>query len=319
MISPRARVIVDNDFSGDPDDLFQLVHHLLSPSVDVRFIIGSHLAVTDPFDSSATQAENAVAIAQHVVDLMGMDVPVVVGSNVGLIDTGHPIDSPAARAIVEEAMRTDTDLPLYVALGAGLTELASAYLLEPRIADRLIAVWIGGAEHDGLAESPIVNHLTGERLDEVEYNLNIDIPSAQVLFNDSTVPIWQIPRDVYRQCLVGLSELNRRVRPLGQLGDYLVGALDEVATKVAAMGWNLGETYVLGDSPLVLVTALQTAFQPDSASSFHVTIPTPFMGADGRYSPNPDGRPLRVYTRVDNRLMFEDFYNKLATFAETQV
>lgn len=31
--APRMRVIIDNDFSGDPDGLFQLAHHLLSPSV----------------------------------------------------------------------------------------------------------------------------------------------------------------------------------------------------------------------------------------------------------------------------------------------
>src|SRR5690625_5884084 len=39
----RTRVIIDNDFSGDPDDLYQLVHHLLSPTVDIRAVIGSHL------------------------------------------------------------------------------------------------------------------------------------------------------------------------------------------------------------------------------------------------------------------------------------
>ena len=31
---PRYRVISDNDYSGDPDGLFQLVHHLLSPSLE---------------------------------------------------------------------------------------------------------------------------------------------------------------------------------------------------------------------------------------------------------------------------------------------
>jgi hypothetical protein len=41
------RVIVDNDFSGDPDGLFQMAHLLLSPSVDIRGIIGSHLSVKD--------------------------------------------------------------------------------------------------------------------------------------------------------------------------------------------------------------------------------------------------------------------------------
>jgi len=30
-IGARARVIIDNDFAGDPDGLFQLAHHVLSP------------------------------------------------------------------------------------------------------------------------------------------------------------------------------------------------------------------------------------------------------------------------------------------------
>lgn len=34
-LKPRQRVIIDNDFSGDPDGLFQLAHHLASPSVDM--------------------------------------------------------------------------------------------------------------------------------------------------------------------------------------------------------------------------------------------------------------------------------------------
>ena len=42
-MSPRLRVITDNDYSGDPDGLVQLAHLLLSPSVDVRAVLGSHL------------------------------------------------------------------------------------------------------------------------------------------------------------------------------------------------------------------------------------------------------------------------------------
>ena len=55
IITPRMRVIVDNDFGGDPDGLFQLAHILLSPSVDVRAIIGSYLNAADGFDKSKTQ------------------------------------------------------------------------------------------------------------------------------------------------------------------------------------------------------------------------------------------------------------------------
>lgn len=311
MTTPRMRVIIDNDFSGDPDDLFQLVHHVLSPSVVIRGIIGSHLGPDDPLDSSNAQAENAVRVAEETLDLLGASgrYPVWLGSNVALTSPTVPIDTEAARGIIAEAMRDDTDLPLYVALGAGLTELASAYLLEPRIAGRLTAIWIGGNEHPELASPP-----PGAGL--VEYNLNIDILAGQVVFNDSSIPLWQVPRNVYRQCLVSRAELDSRVRPMGELGAYLANAIDIVNEHAASAGRLLGETYALGDSPLVLLTALQSAFQPDSSSSFHVTRPTPRLNSDGSYDETPSGRPMRVYTRVDTRLMFEDFFLKLKRFAE---
>ena len=39
--APRTRVIVDNDFAGDPDDLFQLAHHLLVEGTEVRGVVVS--------------------------------------------------------------------------------------------------------------------------------------------------------------------------------------------------------------------------------------------------------------------------------------
>lgn len=304
----RFRVIIDNDFSGDPDDRFQLVHHLLSPSVEIPFVIGSHLRPGDPFDPSDRQADNAAAVAQEVVDLVGSPVRVIAGSNVGLADPRTPIDSEAARAIVAEAMREDTDLPLFVALGAGLTELASAVLLEPAIADRLTAVWIGGVEHAGLADPP-------PGIGPAEYNLAIDIPAAQTVFNHSAIPIWQVPRDAYRQCLMSHAEIETRVRPAGRVGAYLAESIDRIKAMVEQHGMSLGETYAMGDQPLVLLTALQSSFEPTPSSSAYVTRATPRMAADGQYVDDPDGRPLRIWTRLDLRLLFEDLYAKLALHA----
>ncbi len=304
------RVIVDNDFSGDPDDLFQLAHHLLSPSVEIPFVIASHLAPGDGFDPSSVQAENAARKVHELLAVMNLTdrVRVVTGSNVGLSSPLEPIRSAAAEAIIEEALREDTDLPLYVALGGGLTELASALLLEPAIAERLTAVWIGGREHECLAVPPPDG-------DTIEYNTNIDPNAAFTVFNYSSVPLWQVPRDTFRQCLISWAEIETRVRPVGPLGAYLAGSLDQVRELAAGWGTELGETYVLGDSPLVLLTALQSSFERDPSSSAYVTMPTPRLLKEGLYQVNPAARPMRVYTRVDNRLMLEDFFAKLELFA----
>src|SRR5690606_32970865 len=59
-------------------------------------------------------------------------------------------------------------------------------LLEPRIAERMTLVWIGGNEHEGLAYPPPGGM-------PIEYNLLIDPIAGQVVFNDSEIPLWQVP------------------------------------------------------------------------------------------------------------------------------
>jgi inosine-uridine nucleoside N-ribohydrolase len=303
-MKPRMRVIIDNDFAGDPDGLLQLAHHLLSPSVDIRAVIGSAVRPDDPFDPSGVSADRARERVLEVLELTGRtDIPAPRAPNAQLTDRGTPQRSEAAEAIVAEAMRDDTDLPLYVVFGASLTQLASAFLIEPRIAERLTAVWIGGPEYPGTPPPP------GPLV--VEYNLNIDITAAQVVFNDSPIPLWQVPRNAYRQTLMSWAELQIRVQPMGELGAYLYRHIDAVHDLGAKHGFAFGETYIAGDSPLVLLTALQSSFEPDPSSSHYDTVPAPEISDDGVYAERLDGRPIRIYTLFDVRLMLEDFYAKL--------
>jgi len=300
-------VIVDNDFAGDPDDLFQLAHHLLSPSVEIPFVVASRLPASHRGEYIGT-VEHGVSVVGELLQQMGIDVPVLRGTEEDRTDSA-PVRSEASEAIVAEAMRDDTDLPLYVALGGGLTELANAYLTEPAIAERLTAVWIGGPPYDqteAAEPSP-----TGS-----EYNMHIDVPSAQVVFG-SPIPLWQVPMDAYRQCLVSWAELRRRVGDLGGFGAHMMSALDDFADLIFKYGINLGgETYVLGDNPLVLLTALQSAFDPDPNSSDSVMTPRMSITDTGWYGePQPDLPPVRVFTRPDTRLMFEDMFAKFAAHA----
>ncbi|WP_062521949.1 nucleoside hydrolase [Demequina silvatica] len=311
--APRARVIIDNDFSGDPDDLYQLVHHVLSPSVEIVAVIASHLREGDPFDAGPDTAANAFAVAEDVFRRMGLESTEVIvqGASTGLTSVDEPRDSDAARRIIAEAMRDDVDTPLFVAVGGGLTDLASAYLMEPAIADRLTVVWIGGSEHDGLAYPPPDGM-------PIEYNLLIDVTAGEVVFGGSELHIWQVPRDIYRQCLVSDAELRMRVRDQGPLGAYLYDEVRLVIDRATQEGRGPAETYALGDSPLVLLTALQSLFEADPSSSDYVLKPTPALTSDGAYRPVAGARPMRVYTRVDTRLMFEDFFIKLHEFERWQ-
>ncbi|WP_460975692.1 nucleoside hydrolase [Spirosoma knui] len=304
-VAPRMRVIVDNDFSGDPDGLFQLAHLLLSPSVEVRAIIGSHLNASDGFDNSKTQADNAAKKARELMQVMnvGSTIPVLAGSNTAMVNDSTPVRNEAVNFIIREALRTDTKLPLYVVCGAGLTEIASAVLTNPQIADKLTLIWIGGPEYAELATPP-------PGYSEVEYNLNIDQAAARAVFNRSALPLWQVPRNVYRQCLLSYAQLLTKVKPRGKTGAYLSGALETLMARIQRF-INIGETYILGDSPLVLLTALQSFFEPDPSSSQYVIRQAPRINSSGVYTTNHKGRPIRVYTQLDIHLMFDDFFAKL--------
>lgn len=301
---PRLRVIVDNDFAGDPDGLFQLAHLLLSPSVEVRAIIGSRLGELEP---SATQAEQAVQKAAEVLHMLGMSgrVPVLAGANRPMPNDSTPVESEGAVFIEQEALRPDPR-PLYVLCGGGLTQVASAALRRPTIADRVTLVWIGGPEYPGLALPP-------PGADAREFNTSIDVAAAQAVFNRTRLPLWQVPRDAYRQVLLSHAQLLSQVRPRGRLGRYLYTTLETfIADKIERLfHLNTGEVYVLGDSPLVLLTALQSSAEPDASSSRYVLRPAPHLTAQGTYEAAPAGRLVRVYTQLDTALLLNDFLAKL--------
>lgn len=307
----RMRVVIDNDFCGDPDGLFQLVHHLLSPSVEVRGIIGSHV----PGGFSVRKGDNAAEVScakiREVLDAMGLTgkYNVYAGSPTAMTDPDTPQESPGARFLVEEAMKATPEKPLYVVCGASLTTVASAWLMNPEIGKRIILVWIGGQEYVQAGALPYPNYAP------VEYNLNLCISSARVVFNKSDIRLWQVPRNVYRQCIYSLAELQAYVAPCGKIGAYLSNSLTEMMAEMDRHNFHMGEVYILGDSPLVLFTALQTGFDPDPASSDYVVLSAPAIAEDGSYRYNHDGRSIRVYTRVDTRLLFEDFNAKLAAAA----
>jgi len=302
-IAKRARVIIDNDFGGDPDGLFQLAHHLLSPSVEVRAIIGSHHHPGGFYGYPGT-ADHSVAMANQLLGIMNLvgKIPVLKGANNPIPDTQTPVATDAVRFIIQEALREDTKAPLYLVCGAGLSDAASAWLTEPKIAGKLRLIWIGGPEYQGTPPPPGAAR--------VEYNLSIDRNAAQVIFNQSDLALWQIPRSTYRQALVSHAELTHRMQPEKRaLPRFLLERLEDLMKRAKG---SLGEAYVLGDSPLVLLTALQSSWEVDPSSCKFIEVPAPHINDQGQYAEQPSGRKIRVCTDIDTRLMFEDFYAKLA-------
>src|SRR4051794_5373786 len=143
MTSLRWRVIVDNDFAGDPDGLVSLAHVLLTDDVRVELItctsVDPELAHLAGIDASATASLGARA-ALALLEVLGLlDHDVVVGAED--FDPAN-VPSPAARAIVDVCLR-ESDVPLAILCGGPLTNVAAALALEPAIRERAALVWIG--------------------------------------------------------------------------------------------------------------------------------------------------------------------------------
>lgn len=289
-----VRVITDTDAKNEADDQFAIVQTLLSPRVDNVGFIAAHFGTNRVVDSM----ERSYQELETIFEKMGFSTEGVLfrGAPHALENKAVPVDSEGARLIVREAMKDDPR-PLYVTFLGPLTDLASAYLMEPRIAGRLKAIWIGGGTYPNGG---------------VEFNLGNDIAAANVVFS-SPIEVWQVPKNVYEMMPVSLAELEYRVRPCGEIGAYLFDQLEahshEPAPRKSA--FRTGETWVLGDNPAIGLILYEHRFEYD-------WVPAPQITADHAYIHTGMNRPIRVYRRIDSRLILEDLYAKLALFAQNK-
>ncbi len=148
MTSLRWRVIVDNDFAGDPDGLVSLAHVLLTDDVRVELItctpVDPELAHLAGIDASATASLGARG-AHALLEVLGSTHHDVVAGAEDFTPGNEP--SPAAHAIVD-VCHAESDVPLAILCGGPLTNVAAALALEPAIRERATLVWIGGSVHD---------------------------------------------------------------------------------------------------------------------------------------------------------------------------
>ena len=284
----QIRVIVHTDCKNEADDQYALVHHLLTPRFCIKGVIAGHFEGKQGQGQGRSMDQSYDEILK-VLALMGQEgrYPVLQGAPVPMESEQTAVDSPGARFIIEEAMRDD-DMPLFVVFLGSITDMASALLRKPEIADRLTAVWIGGGEWP-----------TGG----FEFNLMQDIHAANVVFQ-STLPLWQIPKNVYEMMKISITELQCKVRPYGEIGRYLFDQLVALNDACADEPWPQGESWCLGDQPTVSVL-LET-----HTHAFHWK-PAPRVSPEMFYIHGQNARPIRVYHYVDARMTFEDFFCKL--------
>lgn len=286
----RTRVILDTDAKNEADDQFAIVQALLSPTLDVRGLVAAHFGTGR---TTGSMAESRAEI-ELLLDLLGMtgQIRVEDGAPNRIPDEFTPVDSPGAQLIIEEAVVDDG--PLLVGFLGPLTDMASALLLAPEIAERdVTAIWIGGPPYGDILPS----------YPPPEFNLANDIAAANMVFA-SKIPLIQVPMPVFSMVSVGYAELAEKVEPCGALGAYLVRQLVE---------WNATwsptpiEHRTLGDSPAVGIML-------NPAAGVYRSRPAPRFDADGA-ALDVGGRQITVCDAFDTRYLLEDFFAKLRRFS----
>ena len=281
----EVRVIVDTDAKNEADDQFAIVHFLLSPSMDVRAVTAAH------FEGKARDGESMERSLQEIEKLLALmgidDVTALRGQR-------SPTDSElsnAARFIIAEARRDDPR-PLYVAVLGAATNLAAALRAAPDIGEKITAVWNGGGPYPK---------------GRPEFNVMQDPEAARTLLS-SSAQVWQIPQNVFADFEVTLAELFSRVRPCGEIGEYLVRQLEEDNLREFNPHFLLraGENWTLGDNATV-AALLMNRYRGN-----WITRSAPCIREDLTYGEDPEGKPIRVYESLDPRMALEDLFAKLA-------
>jgi len=288
----RIRVIITTDAKNEADDQFAIAYALMSPKLDVVGIVAAHFGAACRMNTVHQGSDPALTMDKSydeillVLEKMGLSghCPVLHGAKFALENEHTPQVSEGARFIIEQAHTPGA--PLYVINLGAITDLASAYLMDPSIASGIeAALWLGGGDFpEGCPE----------------FNLENDIAAGNVLM-DSRLNVHLLPLNSTVTMKMPFSAAFCRVRPYGEIGRYLCDQLIEFSStppNPACESWIMWDMAAVG---LLL----------DGHGWQYHTRNAPRFKTDMRYETCEREHLIRVYDRIEPQFVFEDFYCKL--------
>ncbi|MDR0908276.1 MAG: nucleoside hydrolase [Spirochaetaceae bacterium] len=336
----KLRLVIDTDAYNEVDDQFAISWACASPE---RFTLEAVYAApycskallkAIPVDEETLKRllhwagtaeegmEKSYKEILHLLSLMNINTEnkVFRGSTQYLESLDKPIESPAAQDLVKRAM-AGTE-PLYVIAIGCPTNVASALLMEPKIRDKIVVVWLGG-------QPPHWSHA-------VEFNLMQDILASQVLL-DSGVPLVLIPCiTCASQLTVTKEEMEGRLIGKSKIGDYLAQiVLENFKDKsIAGSDLFLKMAYIRDMDDIPMDIAQKYTIQDISWSRIIWDIstvgflmnpnwtaskisPAPILTDDIRWEHDENRHPIRLVHYVSRDHIFGDLFGKLSRLTKT--
>ena len=283
-------VVMDTDAGAEIDDQFAIAYLLRSDDrLNIKGFCAApfgHTNLEDTMNRSYNEIRHVLALAGRE-DLLDR---VYKGSTSYLTDEKTPVMSDAAQFMADLADRYSPEHPLYILAIGAIPNVASALLLNPRMKENVVVVWLGGnAQHWWHTN---------------EWNMMLDIRAARVIFN-SGVPFVQLPcRGVINTFTTTRWELEHWLKGKNALCDYLVENTIKTAESYAAgkpwtrVIWDVTTVaWLLNDDQRFLTDDLR-----------HAAIPE----YDFHYSYDNTRHFMKYVTSVNRDVLFEDLFNKLA-------
>ncbi len=280
--------VLDTDAYNEIDDQFALAYMLRSSAwIRTRAIFAAPF-LNERSRSPEDGMEKSYDEILRLLTLCGREdlcPKVYRGSKTFLPDEQTPVQSPAAQRLVELSREYTAEDPLYIVAIGAITNIASAFLLDPTVAERTVVVWLGGHGR--------------EWHDTKEFNLWQDVAASRVVFS-ANAPLIQMPcMGVVSAFTTTAPELRHHLCGKNPLADYLAqNVLDcypgddrpwsRVIWDVTAVAW-------LTDAPRYLLWDVR---------------PRLLAGYDGRYEPK-EGAPMAYVYHVHRDRLMEDLFGKL--------
>lgn len=284
-------VVLDTDTYNEIDDQFALAYLIKSEEkLKLQAIYAA------PFFNHHSQSpedgmEKSYKEIHKVLNLMERqefcDV-VFRGSRDYLTSENKPVESPAARDLIARAMNRSDENPLYVVAIGAITNIASAILMEPKIIENIVVVWLGGNSR--------------EWKDDREFNAYQDIAADRVVFR-SGVPIVQLPcMGVVSSFSTTGPELEYWLRGKNALCDYLI---DNTIQEAEICGQPSCWSRVIWD-----VTAVAWLLDESFMEERYEHCPIPQY--DDKWAIDRTGHFIKYVYGINRDKLFEDLFKKLS-------
>ena len=198
--------VLDTDTYNEIDDQFALAYMLKCPErMNVKEIYAAPFH-NNKSDSPCDGMHKRYDEILKILKFMGREdmIPNVYKGSVNYLpDEKTFVESEAARCLCNLAVNYSVENPLYVVAIGAITNVASALLMKPEIADKIVVVWLGGHSFE-----------TGNTR---EFNMFQDVAAARVVWNCAeflaqlpcagVVEHFSISAPELREYLIGKNEL----------------------------------------------------------------------------------------------------------------